>query len=190
MIVTQMSKPMSVYLYTHVILWFLLYLIMTCLSTSSYAQESNEYQLKAAFLYGLIKMVEWPGADAQTTDPLILCFYGEDVFGNALDTIKDKKVKRRSLSLEIGVPLTKIKQCQVLFINKAELNQVARILNIIKNQPVLTISEVESFTNRGGMVNLLKQDDNIKMEINLCEVKRVNLTISSRVLALAKITCQ
>lgn len=188
MITTQVLKQMSAYLHSNVILWTLLYLILAGLSTT-YAQPtaSNEYQLKAAFLYGLIKMVEWPAEDPQSTEPLTLCFYGEDAFGDALDTIRNKKVKKRPLSLKTDTTLSDVTQCQVLFINKSAINQLARILRTMNNQPVLTVSDIDKFAERGGMVNLLKEGDSIKLMINLCATKQVGLTISSRVLALAKI---
>jgi hypothetical protein len=132
-------------------------------------------------------MVEWPAEDPQSTEPLTVCFYGEDAFGDALDTIRNKKVKKRPLSLKTDTTLSDVTQCQVLFINKSEINQLARILKTMNNQPMLTVSDIDQFADRGGMVSLLKEGDSIKLTINLCVAKQAGLIISSRVLALATI---
>lgn len=150
-------------------------------------QTSNEYQVKAAFIYHLARMVEWPEKNLHTTLPLTFCFIGQDSFGKTLDLIKEKTVKNRPLLLKKDVHLSEIKQCHLLFIEFSEIERLDSILAAVGDLPILTIGDVEKFTRQGGMINLLKINNKIQIEINLKPVKRAKLIISSRLLAIAKI---
>lgn len=182
---------MSTYL-PNIILGTVWCLMVGSFLPTTYAQSefTNEYQVKAAFLYNLAKMTEWPGEDPQTTTPLTICFYGQDSFGDAVNTIKDKKIKKRPLTLIKNVVLNQIEKCHILFIDKTELKRLAYLLNQVKNRPIMTVGDIETFADQGGMVNLLKAVDKVDIEINSCAAKKAGLTISSRLLALAKIVDQ
>jgi YfiR/HmsC-like len=176
----------------NVILGTVLCLTVGSFLPTTYAQSdfTNEYHIKAAFLYNLAKMTEWPGEDPQTTAPLTICFYGQDSFGDAVNSIKDKKVKKRPLSLIKNVVLNQIEKCHILFIDKTELKRLAYILSQVKNRPIMTVGDIDTFADLGGMVNLLKAADKVDIEINSCASKNAGLTISSRLLALARIVDQ
>ena len=49
-------------------------------------QVSEEYQIKAAFLYNFIKFVEWPkDRFSGDKDPIVIGVVGKDPFGEVLD---------------------------------------------------------------------------------------------------------
>ncbi len=151
-----------------------------------YAKSPGEYQLKAAFLYNVARMVEWPRADAN--EPLVICLIGSDPFEEALNSIKKKTVKKRPLKfIVLDVPIDNLSQCHVIFIPEAAVNLSADILSNIGNQHILTMGETPNFAMQGGMVNLLKNGERITIEINLKSVKASDIVISSRLLTLAKI---
>jgi hypothetical protein len=50
------------------------------------AQRPAEYQVKAAYLYGFGRFVEWPSGAAVAADgAFVLCVLGEDPFGRRHD---------------------------------------------------------------------------------------------------------
>ncbi|MEK7991639.1 MAG: YfiR family protein [Thiotrichaceae bacterium] len=149
------------------------------------ARPPSEYQLKAAFLYNVARMVKWPKADRKK--PLIVCLMGEDPFGDALSSIKKKKVKKRRLEFKMDISIRDIPQCNVLFVTQAAQDLLTNILPSVENQHILTVGDVPEFATQGGMVNLLKNGERIAIEINLKVVKASNIVISSRLLTLAKI---
>ena len=52
----------------------------------------KEHTVKAVFLYGFGRYVEWPKtAFATPTSPFVIGILGEDMFGGALDEIAKKK---------------------------------------------------------------------------------------------------
>lgn len=149
---------------------------------------SHEYPLKTAFLYNLARMVEWPAEEPHSPFPLTICLFGKDTFGDALEAIKHKKIKNRSLMFKRAISLGEVGQCHILFIGALEKNNIACVLDKVKNLPVLTVGETATFVKQGGMINLERLHDKIQIEINLQAVKCAGLTVSSRLLAIAKLT--
>ncbi|MCV6638170.1 YfiR family protein [Candidatus Albibeggiatoa sp. nov. NOAA] len=155
-----------------------------------YADDAyNEYHIKAAFLYNLTLMVKWPDerSEIRVSEPLVICTLGQDPFGKLLDTIKENKVRKRSLILKRNIELSQSRDCHVLFIVRSEKDNVSRILSYVKGLPILTISEIPKFANAGGMVNMVKRRNRVKLEINLNALKRERLYANARLLVLAKI---
>lgn len=151
--------------------------------------SSQEYKLKAGFLFNLARLTEWPDSVFSDPDvPFNICFVGEDVFGKAaLNTIANKKVRTHPVQLQQEISLEQAETCQILFIPAAEEKDLPKILERLVELPILTVADMEEFAQRGGMVNLLKQKGRIALEINLQASKKAGLKISARVLKLATI---
>ena len=63
--------------------------------------QNKEYLIKAAFLYNFAKFVEWPSESFKNSaDTIKLYILGNDPFGEALDTIRDKLVQGRRLAVK------------------------------------------------------------------------------------------
>lgn len=146
----------------------------------------NAYQVKAAFLYNFTKFIDLPAnAFSNDDEPLSICIVGEDPFGNAFDSIKDKVVKNRKLVVRHVSGAERVRQCQVLFISESEKSRMQEILKKNDHMGVLTVSDIEGFNEAGGMINLVTVDKNIRFKINLKAAQKAGLKISSQLLKLA-----
>ena len=65
--------------------------------------------------------------------------------------------------------------------------ELARILEALQGQNVLTVGEDGAFTQCGGIINFVKEDNRVRFEVNVTAAERAGLKISSRLLALARI---
>jgi hypothetical protein len=155
----------------------------------SFAQDSppTEYQIKAAFLYNFAKFVQWPTqAFASPTSPIVIGVLGENVFGDDLEkTIRGKVINDRPLQFKQFHSVTEVTNCQILFISTSEKNSLPKILDGLQGASVLTVSETDRFTEAGGMINFVIEDDKIHFQINNEAAKKARLTISSKLLSLA-----
>ena len=62
------------------------------------------------------------------------------------------------------------------------------MIKISQAKEILTISnDIDGFCLIGGMINLKNVRNNIKIEINYKKIQNINMQISSKLLALAKI---
>ncbi len=78
-----------------------------------------------------------------------------------------------------------IKGCHILFVSVSEEDALESIFDRIQGQSILTVSELEQFAPRGGMISLIKVGDNFRFEVNAKAARDVHLSISSQLLKLA-----
>jgi hypothetical protein len=145
----------------------------------------EEYEMKARFLYNVAQLVYWP--TTESTQPLVFCFLGKDVFGNTLNTIKDKKVEQRQIVLKRNVTLEEIEQCQILFVGVSEQASLSNIFAKVSKKTILTVSDIASFAELGGMVHLLKEEKRIRLNVNVRVARENSVKLSSRLLTVATV---
>lgn len=152
------------------------------------ARSLSELQLKAAYLYHFSKFVKWPTtAFANEQAEFQLCIFGQDPFGGLLDVLGEKKVKKRRLNIRRLNAIREIKNCHILYISSSEVYQWQKIFTWLVGKPSLTVSDVDDFAHKGGMVNFFRIGDKLKFEINLENVEEADLKISSTMLQVGRI---
>ncbi len=154
--------------------------------TESGSTVSSEYLLKAAFIYKFINFVEWPAPLLQQDNYYFnLCILGKNPFGEAIYVFEGKEIRNRILRVRLISSPSEAKQCRILYISPSNRKVVKRIINKIASQPVLTIGDFKGFSEKGGMINLIKISNRIRFEINLSSARKAGLRISSKLLRLA-----
>ena len=157
------------------------------------AEENVEYNLKAAFLFNFTKFVDWPPAgDAASIDekgPFQLCILGEDPYGKSLDdVVANETVGGRPIVVRRLPRGTDPRSCQILFLGRMEREREAEVLAGLRGAPVLTVGESDRFLADGGLINFFLDARRVRFEINLQNVDRTPLKISSKLLRLARLT--
>lgn len=147
--------------------------------------HADEYRLKAAILYNLAKFVDWPAdAFADAASPLSLCVIGADPFGPLLDdTLRGHLVAGRPVVARRIADLTS--GCQVLFIAGSEKKRLPVLLDRLRGQSLLTVSEDDAFVDLGGMIGLITEGERVRFNVNADAAERARLKVSARLLALA-----
>jgi YfiR/HmsC-like len=153
------------------------------------AQSSPEYQLKAIFLFNFAQFVEWPASAFPEPDtPLGICILGEDPFGGYLDeAVRGETVANHPLAVRRYRAVVEIKGCHILFVSRQEQGRLSGILDSLKGQSVLTVSDAEGFASHGGMIRFVTDRNRIRLRINLEAARAANLTLSSKLLRPAQI---
>jgi hypothetical protein len=168
---------------------FFLSIMLSSLSGSwSFAGEALlEYQIKAVCVLNAARFVSWPTAAFGSADsPLVVGILGDNPFGSSLeDVVRGETVQQRQIVVR-QVSLKEAATVQVLFISRSERDHIGRILQALDDSSVLTISEIERFTESGGMLGLAVVNGKIRFEINADAARRAQLKISSQFLLLAR----
>ncbi len=165
-------------------------LVFILLSTASFvsAQQSDEYRVKAAFLFHFAQLVDWP-ADAvgDKNKPFTFCTIGQDSFDGGLETtFGGKSIGSHALQIRHLKQPQDVPGCQLLFIGGSDRKRTALLLNAIKDEAVLTVGESYDFAKEGGMIGFSMENEKVRFEINVDAASRAKLKISSRLLLLAK----
>ena len=180
---------------THIQAGMSLLLLATLLVTlgtdrsSADADSDREYAVKAAYIYNFAKFVEWPAdAFARPDSPFVIGIIGKDPFGSVIDkAVQGKTIDGRSFTV-VRLKLDQdLKQCQILFVSASEKDKISRLFSDLKGAPVLTVGETPQFASRGGIINFKIENGTVRFEINPDAAKRAHLTISSKLLSLARI---
>jgi hypothetical protein len=152
------------------------------------AQSTEEYRVKAAFIFHFAQLVDWPPeARPGAANSLFLCTLGEDPFQGALEsTVEGKAVGDRILRIRHLKQADDVQACQVLFLGKAQAKRIPTLLASLHNAPILTVGESPGFLAAGGMICFVLEDNNVRFGINLAAAVSAKLKIGSRLLILAQ----
>lgn len=155
----------------------------------THAQPSPlEYQVKAAFLYHFFKFVEWPPEAFPATNQTICIGVVDDgLMASTLQSIEGKEAKGRRVVVKRFKGLENSEFCHILFIGSGMEGRLAEILDQLRGTSTLTVSDIDGYARRGGMINFIIVEDKVQFEINVDAAERAKLQISSHLLRLARI---
>ncbi|HEB68061.1 MAG TPA: YfiR family protein [Desulfobulbus sp.] len=149
-------------------------------------RQAEEAQLKAAYIYNFGKYVTWPAKMA--TGPVKICLLGrQDPMAGSLGKLAGKTIRDRDVTFDVLDSVSAKTDCEVLFISHSRQEQLAGVLAQLAGHGVLTVSDIQGFAGRGGMIELVKKKNKIRFIINIDSVRRAGLIISSRLLSLATV---
>ncbi len=157
------------------------------LTAPAHAEAPVEYRLKAAFMYNFTRFIEWPQPLESGRRYMDLCILGDNPFGSSLDAISGKQIRDKSLRLREHSEPGELDGCQLVFISRSEEAHLLDILARLADMPVLSVSEIDNFSHRGGIIHLMVVNNKVQFSINLDAAERAGLHISSKLLNLANI---
>lgn len=148
---------------------------------------SPEYKLKAALIYKLTKFVEWPQS-VQERRRFGICILGQDDFGSALDTLEARQVGDLPIHIQRFAQSEAVNSsCQILFVSESKRPFLKTILHSLAHLPILTIGDVATFAEKGGMIEFTRGHKHIGFRINVQQADRAGLKIAAPLLDLATI---
>jgi len=142
----------------------------------------DEYQVKAAFIKNFAKFVAWPPAAPRA---LTLCILGDDPFREAFQAKSELGDGRSLVGRRIG-RVQEAGDCQILFVPPGGRAVIPEIVAALEGKPVLTVGDGEGTAKAGLMLGFVIEDRKVRFEANLDSVSSSGLTVSSRLLGLAK----
>jgi hypothetical protein len=169
--------------------WLLAPLLLSLLGLPASAHAKVfDFQVEAVYLFNFTQFVEWPAAAfADAREPIVIGVLGDDPFGPYLDeTVRGEAIGDRPLVVRRYSRVEDIDYCQVLFISRSEAAYLQPIIDRLKNRSILTVSDADGFTRRGGMIRFVTQNDHVRLQINADAARAAGLTISSKLLGAAQ----
>ncbi|WP_426991572.1 YfiR family protein [Methylomonas sp. CM2] len=143
--------------------------------------QFSEHELKAAFLYNFAYFASWPDDDIHAN--FNICSYSASPVTPVLARLVDgERLHNRPFRLIVDPGSDRLSECQILFIPLQQERITAAALEQIKPYPVLTVSDIPDFEQRGGMIRLASEGRRIVPVIQLHNVSNGNLRISSKLL--------
>lgn len=151
------------------------------------ADEELEYKVKAAFLLNFAKFTTWPEGFWPSDKPdFLLSVVGNDPFGPTLSGVQEKQIRGKRIRLNYASTVSSaLGQSQLLFVSKSEKEELASIIDIAGNKPIVTVSDIEGFAAAGGIFEFTKKDGRLSFIVNNSRAKNNGIQINSSLLKLA-----
>jgi hypothetical protein len=152
------------------------------------AQTSvDEYQVKAAYILNFARFVEWPADTLPSSAPMTIAIVGDDPFGGRLEELLlGKSANGHPIRLRHFRWNEIITQCEIVFISSSEEPHLAQILRFLGTQSVLTISDIDRFSLRGGVIEFRMVGNRVRFDIDRKPALAARLSISSKLLNVAR----
>ena len=149
----------------------------------------KENEIKAAFIYNIIVFTTWDESDFRNAgDPLVIGILEHDPFGSFIDElVKGEKAQGHPIVVK-RVDRNDTQGVHVLFISERVKVNVENFL--AQNNVPLVISDQPGFTKKGGAIRLFTENSKMRFEVNLKTLGSSHVTLSSKLLRLAKICCE
>lgn len=156
---------------------------------SSYANDTKlEYKVKAAYLYNFTKFINWPDDvfPVHEAHPFKICILGDNPFGHSLDLISNKTAQGHNVKVEYLETINTQSECHVIFISKSREKEIQKIFEVLTSKNILTVSDINDFTTKGGGISLDIVNGKVQFNVNLQATNKAGLKVSAKLLELAK----
>jgi hypothetical protein len=147
--------------------------------------EATSEQMQAAYLCRFLDFVEWPPTVFDSSRTLTLCVIGNQTLTRVLEGLAPGvSVSGRSIVIRQVADPKQAKACQVLFLT-GRRQTVAKQLADLQLAPILTVSDIPTFGNDGGIITFYLKNGHLLFDINVENAKSRKLSISSQLLQLS-----
>jgi len=164
-------------------------------ATTAVAESKTypEHEVKAAFMYNFLKFTDWPEEKVPDGNEAVNIFVvGDYPECKTFRDIQEKSQEGNPVRVQIFKSYEQmsdpnvLKDCHLLFICKNEKKYVGEILELVKDNNVLTVGEYEGFLEAGGIINFVEYREKLRFEVNMPAASEANLKLRSKLLKLAK----
>jgi hypothetical protein len=150
-------------------------------------QAVAEHDVKAAYLYNFARFVTWPVDVPAASEPFRLCVVADGQMLDAVvETMAGETINGRSVETPTPQTPDEARTCQMLFLGRAAGERARTLLGGVRDSPVLTVGDFEGFVAQGGVIELVREQNRIRFDINSRNAARARLVISARLLRVAR----
>ena len=146
------------------------------------SQQSNSEAIKAALSYNFAKYTHWPNTSEH--EGMTFCYFNS-AYRDGFEKLTNKMVDGKNIALKQVAKVSDTSDCQLLYVDNEDRHKLKRLLLYLDQKPVLTVSDMSGFVDDGGMIEIVNQDNKLRFKVNLEQLERQGLTLSSQVLKLA-----
>lgn len=151
---------------------------------------NREYQIKAAFLYNFGRYVQWPPeAFRDARAPFVIGFVGPSpVIPESQRIAKAKKIQERPIQIRQFSDAKEVEGCHILFLPVVvEPETRAEVIRRVSGSHLLLVGESSDFLDQGGVMNLVVEQNRVRVHVAEKAAQREKLTISSQLLRIATV---
>jgi hypothetical protein len=146
-----------------------------------------EEKIKAGLVYSFLKYTNWSAeALAKSNNKLLVCLLGHDEFDDDLYLMQGRTVQQYTIVISHIDSAADAGSCNMVFIHRNRENSLPELFKYLRGKYVLTVSDINQFSRRGGMVEFSTEDNHVGFSANYKTLNSAGFSIQGRLLKLAK----
>jgi hypothetical protein len=151
------------------------------------APRAIDADVKAVFLLNFSKFVGWPAVndgDRPRTDLRICVTANDEFYGRLKASLNGEQVDGRPLVPVTLEGLDDAKTCHILYVGDVQSADAKAWLSAVRGRQVLTVAD--GSLNDDTVIAFVRDGGRIRFDINRASALRRNLTVSAKLLHLAR----
>ena len=153
------------------------------------AHYNEQLKVKAAFILNLARFVEWPRKpDGKEKKDVVICFYQYNFLKKSVDTILNKKINNKPVTIKIIKELKIQERCEVVLIPVPVLAQFLSnndFDNLHERITITDLSNGDEVSLENKIIFRLKREKSrLRFEVNKIASERLGIIIGSELLKL------
>jgi hypothetical protein len=162
--------------------------LLCCLAAAPLLAQSlpTEDDVKAVYLFNFSRFVRYPAADLPAAKTFDICLIGHDDIGPLLQSVvKNENVNGQPVRILQLPRAADARTCAIAYMGSSEASRIDKDLAALDGSNALTVSDVPHFTDRGGMIQFVLQNNRVRFAVNLSPAEHAHLALSSELLKVA-----
>lgn len=143
----------------------------------------EESFVKATYIINFLDFISWQD-DKKDDEDIDICVIGDDSIGASLALIISSS-NITNVNIEKADYDNRLDLCEIVFLSKSHARDLERILFILNSKPVLTVSDIDGFIDKDGLIGFKIIDETIRIEINKTIADKLGLVFNSKLLQVA-----
>lgn len=145
---------------------------------------SNEFTLKALFIYNFTKHVDW--SNTNTNDKFKIVIAGKSDITKCLESIlQNRKIQNKSIEIIESISEENIQNAQILFVTKGNTKTLKLNLEKLAGKGVLIVTEDYQINTQISCINIIEYHGRMSFELNEINIHKLGLKISNQLKELA-----
>lgn len=170
--------------------WISSALIALALAKAADSAVTLEYKVKAGYLFNFAKFIEWPTKALPEDDsPFVIGVIDGGEAIPVLETLlQGKSVNNHPVKVKAVTAGNIGKDIHILLVTRtAEKSSEEKVQAALRGAATLLVGETKEFAERGGMVGFVREDDAIRLALNLERTTEADLKVSAKLASIAKV---
>lgn len=157
----------------------------TRLYSATPMQSVTENEIKAAYLYRFLLFLSNPRRTPENDTAFRIAVIGDEEFPRLFEAVSGKPVGQSPRTLDV-VALKEwehkdlLDNNDILYIPAADAAKTGRIIEMLNDAAVLTVSDADNFLETGGMIQFVQRGQNIGWAINRAAVRKAGIELSAQ----------
>ena len=147
----------------------------------------SEYELKAAYLYNFALFTTWPPEKmAEDGSAIVFCVIAQEAQVASISGLQSKKLRDRSILVRPIMSSEDGRGCHVLFIGANGAEILPKLLEVVRDAGTLTVTDIADVARKDTVISMAIENGRLAFDVNLLNARRARLTLSSKLLKLAR----